>query len=908
MATPEEIIAMNEAEQQRLAAAGLGGIGSKTVTPTPALAPSANAYVAPEIPQITSLSTPPPIEPAPTLGDGQVSAANERLGNAAHDASLGTVAGLWAQLRAGDPTVSPVVAATSQAADQTNAAIQAKAEPTGAAFAEAVFGDPKPAQSQAPVDPNDPYAADRNKMEKDGVKAIDESFKIEMGAATRDDRHLNPETGAMDPGGNNILDAEEIAAHVSSIESAWREADEGIKARVALDYKNNLEKLQEEQHRIKAQYSAMVDEVANTYINPAELWDKGGFGARIGIPGAAFLDTFFAMKGWNVPSFSAQWDKAVEGNVIAQTSKLAQKTGKLAGFEKLWNMAGQIATNEKEQIAYTSDLLKAATMGQYVHQLAPFKSLAAAADAQAMKADAMRKIGTMMMNQVNNMDQMALRRKTQVDADALARLKYELEAEKLRQLKKTKEAGSGMGDLLRPPKGDEVAVAERTVDGILKMSPGQMSEKTMERLIPLTAGASVSRRLRVLNKIVTGEDNKAAQLAPIMLQRQGAVRLVGYYDATKNNEGVKTVMEKVTAVAEAEADLAKFNEDWREVVKQYAGDPSKVGIVDIVSDWKNRKLGDVRRTPAEQRLLASWARIKGAVMHANIGAGQTASEVENLAPWLPKTTNAAGHVSFGVSGAMGILVDDLMNRVEALGRSGQLTLLPKDPTTYSEKNQARIADTFIQKPRMPLDLDLNTEVARTAEKESDKPDPKNSALQPRGTMRSDGTFGVVNAVAPDAEDAFVEKAKRPGVALSAAEEASFAKLKSLPGQAEAEVERVWNEDKASWKGVKLLMDDSWSGMKQFRDRLPADYRPAVDAAMNKLTGLRQKAKAMEAKMRESSDSEVMNALGIYDHRKAERPESLAARSELTQEYRAILESVYSDPAALIQPNLLKVNK
>lgn len=905
MATPEEIIAMNEAEQQRLAAAGLGGIGSKTVTPAPALAPSANAYVAPEIPQITALSTPPPIEPAPTLGDGQVSAANELLGNAAHDASLGTVAG--------DPTVSPAVAATSQAADQANANIQAKAEPTGAAFAEAVFGDPKPAQSQAPVDPNDPYAADRNRLEKDGVKAIDESFKIEMGAATRDDRHLNPETGEMDPGGNNILDVEEMAAHVSSIESAWREADEGIKARVALDYKNNLEKLQEEQHRIKAQYSAMVDEVANTYINPAELWDKGGFGARIGIPGAAALDTFFAMKGWNVPSFSAQWDKAVEGNVIAQKSKLTQKTGKLAGFEKLWDMAGQIATNEKEQIAYTSDLLKATTMGQYVHQLAPFKSLAAAADAQAMKADAMRKIGKMMMDQVNNMDQMALRRKTQADADALARLKYELEAEKLRRLKGAKDTGAGVGNSNFASKNLGASWKHMGSWDAVNITP-----KDAARHAKMFGQGVPGQQSAVLNKLM---GVKKGNWTPVEGLKNGKRVVIGFYDTESTSPGQnKDDVALLRQYLDDSETIGRFNETYVRAVKEAIAEGDTSFSVGGTAEMFMAKLkGQAGLTGARAELAAMVAEKTLEELHRLSGGAVTEGEAvrfNNLMPAI--AVDKSGVIRTDVSRAMRDIVLKSERKTSQMNQATGAFFPTQAPPADldSEEGKAWVAErgsakasidilaagipgTYLQ----PTDIGTGAGVADGLGKKPVKLDAKDSALQPRGTILPDGTFGVTYAVNEGTTAAFIAMENgTPYEQLSPQERASADKLKVLPGQKEAEVARVWAEDKGGWKNVVTLMKASRAELASLRDKLPVEKRAKVKLAMEELRRLGNEASVMEEQMRESAEKKagkpraVLEALGesTYDHTLSERPESTNHRDRLAAEYRTILGTVYGD--------------
>lgn len=479
--------------------------------------------------------------------------------------------------------------------------------------------------------------------------------KLVKDVLVKDTQHWDSETQQMVDGGNNEPDDAEIAAHVAGIHDDWKAAEAKIMASTAEKLKANLEKLQANQERIQLGYQQAVDDVARTYINPSELWDKGGMGAQIGLPAASFLDTFFAMKGFNVPSFSAPWDKQIENNITAQRSKLDAKNAKVAGFAKLWDMAGQLASTEEQQIGITKDLMKANLLGQYIAQMKPFDSIQASKDQHLLAAKALRELAETQQKRAQDFANNAYRARDQEIRERQADAANALNQAKANAMRGAGRLGSGVGASRAIASTGDKRI---THDFLMKQDPLRFDAKDGQRHAATFASMDDYYRNKILNHLV-GDDKETDYRIYYTIDEDGSSKAAGAYDM----KAVKgTVQEKEIGVLQelrASAGLiTQVNEAMADVMmeaKENGEDLTKMSIGGALSKWWNAKLGNAgAELTQKQRALDVLLRSKSLhELHGLSGGAVTKDEGVRFEHFIPTGAfDDAGRLRTGISSAM----------------------------------------------------------------------------------------------------------------------------------------------------------------------------------------------------------------------------------------------------------------
>lgn len=613
-------------------------------------------------------------------------------------------------------------------------------QPTSAADAEPT---PTPAEQPAPAqspaqDPN--HLTSKNlgdaAVEQFGLAAGDQAKAREIEQNLHGDTmHWDTNTQKMEPGGNGELDDAEIAAHSADVMSSWKEGEAKIMADASAKLKANLEKLQANQEDLQLRYHQAIDDVATTYINPSELYDKGGFGAQIGMAGSAFLDTWFAMKGFNVPSFGAQWDRAIEQNIMAQKSKLEAKNAKVTGFAKLWDMAGQLATTEEGRIAATKDMMKANLLGQYIAQMKPFDSLQASRDKQALAAKAAREMGRTAQEWGERLTDEA-QKAAQLE---IQRAEYEHKVAqdnlKNKALAQAKGLGTNVGGV-RASAGD----IDKTYSTLMKVNPNQVPESAFDGLLNTFEQVVPANQANVINHILGGANEKESDWQPIYGVRGDQKVVVGYYN--QKAEKPKEISDSIDAMKNFEGvtyTLTRINDAVAEVLAEAQANPeTQHNLAEgLIGGWWNTllKKPSASLTPKQRALQALVSQQTLEELHRLSGGAVTLDEGTRFNQFLPTTAfDRAGRPLGGVSTAMQILGQKAQDAMNKLGNgTGSVYMVgnAKGPAT-------RLVDRLSTKMGVGrvgnTDIDLN----RVRAKGNDAP-PAAADATPSLTGSSDYT-------------------------------------------------------------------------------------------------------------------------------------------------------------------------
>lgn len=499
-----------------------------------------------------------------------------------------------------------------------------------------------------------------------------QSDKLVKDALVKDTQHWDSETQQMVEGGNNEPDDAEIAAHVAGIHDDWKAAEAKIMASTAEKLKANLEKLRANQERIQLGYQQAVDDVARTYINPSELWDKGGMGAQIGLPAASFLDTFFAMKGFNVPSFSAPWDKQIENNITAQRSKLDAKNAKVAGFAKLWDMAGQLASTEEQQIGITKDLMKANLLGQYIAQMKPFDSIQASKDQHLLAAKALRELAETQQKRAQDFANNAAKARDQELRERQIEAEIALKQATLNAKKGAASLGSGVGaSRAIASTGDQRA----THDYLMKQDGLRFSEQDGVRHADAFGAMPNYRQNEVLNHLI-GDDKKTDYRIFYTIDENGNTPAAGAYDVSAIKGAVQTdEIKALQDLRDKAGFITQVNNAMADVMmeaKQNGEDLNEISLMGGAAKWWNQKLNNPgKELTAKQRALDVLLRSKSlAELHELSGGAVTQDEGIRFERFIPTGAfDAAGRLRTGVSSAMAGIAKRAQEKANIVGQA-----------------------------------------------------------------------------------------------------------------------------------------------------------------------------------------------------------------------------------------------
>jgi hypothetical protein len=189
--------------------------------------------------------------------------------------------------------------------------------------------------------------------------------------------------GLGDLDGDGVPDMEQIAAGQAAIDNEYIKQ----KSNIDIEHMRKVVALKEATDEKIRSYNqkleATVEEMARTPIDPNQLWANNGM-AMAGMIGAAAADTFFSMKGWNVPSLSRVWDKALENDIAMQNRRLETKQASVEGYKMLVAKAKALGGDEAETQEAVKLLLTQQAMNSSIEKLAPFKAAAAQQDAARM--------------------------------------------------------------------------------------------------------------------------------------------------------------------------------------------------------------------------------------------------------------------------------------------------------------------------------------------------------------------------------------------------------------------------------------------------------------------------------------------------------------------------------------------
>jgi hypothetical protein len=684
--------------------------------------------------------------------------------------------GAMASLLPPAPAQTPAPLAPAQATPPVDPQVEAEARQ----WANVATGEPQPAPSAPPTEQTaqTPQSTTGNPLtpESNGMAAAElygqseansqQADKLVKDTLVKDTQHWDGETQQMVEGGNGEPDDAEIAAHVAGIHDDWKAAEAKIMASTAEKLKANLEKLQANQERIQLGYQQAIDDVARTFINPSELWDKGGMGAQIGLPAAAFLDTFFAMKGFNVPSFSAPWDKQIENNIMAQRSKLEAKNAKVAGFAKLWDMAGQLASTEEQQIGITKDLMKANLLGQYIAQMKPFDSIQASKDQHLMAAKALRELAKTQQERAQDFANNAAKARDQELRERQIEADIALKQAALNAKKGAAGLGSGVGTSRAiASTGDQRA----THDYLMKQDGLRFSEQDGARHANAFGAMPNYRQNEVLNHLI-GDDKKTDYRIFYTIDENGNTPAAGAYDVSAIKGAVQTdEIKALQDLRDKAGFISQVNNAMADVMmeaKQNGEDLNKISLSGGASKWWNQKLNNPgKELTAKQRALDVLLRSKSlAELHELSGGAVTQDEGIRFERFIPTGAfDAAGRLRTGVSSAMSGIAKRAQEKANIVGQAtGSAYKLGQNPAIDKLLSKAKDQPIYAGGIERQAAIAGATDADPTATKEGSL-EPNSSYTKPDLRTKMNPNLNPDELPAHEVAPASMGKLRKPAV-------------------------------------------------------------------------------------------------------------------------------------------------
>ena len=206
-----------------------------------------------------------------------------------------------------------------------------------------------------------------------------------------------------DRNNNGIPDAEEEAGDISRIMDEHAAALKDAERMTAERLLANNRELKARKTQYMQQMQRNLEYLANNPINPMAVAGSGA--GMAGMAGAAFFDTYYALKGWKVPSMTKAWDDAIARNLEAQKALMdaGKETGE--GFKQLWSMAVSAADTEKDAIENMKAMYATSLMASQLRELAPYKAAAAQRDRAEITAKIYGELGNRYMAVANHFKQ-----------------------------------------------------------------------------------------------------------------------------------------------------------------------------------------------------------------------------------------------------------------------------------------------------------------------------------------------------------------------------------------------------------------------------------------------------------------------------------------------------------------------
>ena len=843
----------------------------------PLIAPDANAPLDPYAPQPEISRT--PIDPY----------SPEKLA-VAEAAKFGAV--LEAPIAQADPGSVAPQGAAQPAKPVTPTGVTPAAETAATAQPAAAAGAPGPGglptQNETLSNPENFTSA--------GISYISEGAKD----ARRGDQH---EAQALkDTDNDGVIDAAEEAAAVSGIMDDWKMEDAKIMADVGGKLQKNLEALQKQQEDIQMRYDQTFEEVANTYINPAELWDKGGAGAKIGMAGGAFLDTWFAMKGWNVPSFSATWDKAVEGNVKAQVSKLEQGNKKLAGFDRVWQMAGTMARNREDQIDITKDLLKANALGQYLARMKPYNSLQAIRDKEMAAAKIARETGKTKQERGEKLMEVGMKLRDQQIKEAELTIKQQMADLAAKKAKQAAVAGSGRGASKAAAGNASASIAH-----MRKWDANKLTDTEVDTHIANFKGAMPGDQDAIMSNLLSGGDKKA-KWRPIYAIQNGVKRVVGYYDNASEGDSVKkehiAKLEQYTRIG---AKLTKINNLAIEAMAEVArdgGNPADFSTTAALSKWWGDK---AKQDPKEylSKYPAMFAFQQATSMealkelHDLSGGAVTDNEAKRFEQFMPTGGfTRDGRMTTRMTSAMSILGDRSREEVAAIGTAtGSVYRTQGVPTDVNSQEYqefmklspakravARLAAATETEDFQTTDIDLAKAIAEGLDAPKIGAKASDSPLGPNSNRDlNKGRMAILDSIKKEYLKSGVTQI--PATRLSPDQKLRLKKADAIGAAGVAEVNEAFSDNRKDyWAGVTNTVNVSVDDAESLIKGMPADQQAGLASAIAELKALRKEAAKLDKTYRKDVEA-------------TESEDALTERNEFAERYRKVLDRIWAKGGA-----------
>jgi hypothetical protein len=206
-----------------------------------------------------------------------------------------------------------------------------------------------------------------------------------------------------DRNNNGIPDAEEEAGDISRIMDEHAADLKDAERMTAERLLANNRELKARKTQYMQQMQRNLEYLANNPINPMAVAGSGA--GMAGMAGAAFFDTYYALKGWKVPSMTKAWDDAIARNLEAQKALMdaGKETGE--GFKQLWSMAVSAADTEKDAIENMKAMYATSLMASQLRELAPYKAAAAQRDRAEITAKIYGELGNRYMAVANHFKQ-----------------------------------------------------------------------------------------------------------------------------------------------------------------------------------------------------------------------------------------------------------------------------------------------------------------------------------------------------------------------------------------------------------------------------------------------------------------------------------------------------------------------
>lgn len=206
-----------------------------------------------------------------------------------------------------------------------------------------------------------------------------------------------------DRNNNGIPDAEEEAGDISKIMEHYAAAAKDLEAQTAKRLLANNQELKARKTGYMQQMQRNLEYLSQNPINPMAVAGSGA--GMAGMAGAAFFDTYYALKGWKVPSMTRAWDDAIARNLEHQ--KALMESGKEVGegFKQLWSMAVSAADTEKDVIENMKAMYATSLMASQLRGLAPYKAAAAQRDRAEITAKVYGDLGKRYMDVANHFKQ-----------------------------------------------------------------------------------------------------------------------------------------------------------------------------------------------------------------------------------------------------------------------------------------------------------------------------------------------------------------------------------------------------------------------------------------------------------------------------------------------------------------------